>query len=255
MHSWEALVLGIIQGLTEFLPVSSSGHLELGQLILGFKDLHHYILFDVVCHLGTLCAIFYIFLPKIMASLTTQKTRLIQIILGTLPLFPLVLLLKPIKEMFNQPQFLGYCFLFTAFLLFIGQIKRAPRPVRWSDPVTIGLFQAAAILPGVSRSGSTISAACLLGWSKEEAVSFSFMLAIPAILGATVIEMAQLIRNPALEAPSISFFSFFIGFSSSFVVGCLSLRLLMRMVLDDKWVYFAWYCLFLGIMTTWWFNF
>lgn len=255
----EALFLGIIQGLTEFLPVSSSGHLELGQYLLGFDSLHRYILFSLICHLGTLGAIFYIFFPQIK-NLAFQREMRLNIFLGTLPLFPLVLLIKPIKALFDQPQCLGFCFLITSGLLFISLKLHIEPPLssakrRWFDPLTIGLFQAAAILPGISRSGATISAARLLGWNREEAVQFSFLLAIPAICGGTILELWHFIRAPASEIAPIHFSEFIIGFAASFIVGCMALKLLQRLIVQNKWHYFAWYCLLLGLFTIYYFNF
>ncbi|WP_068466833.1 undecaprenyl-diphosphate phosphatase [Candidatus Protochlamydia phocaeensis] len=258
MTTWEAILLGIIQGLTEFLPISSSGHLELGQYFLGFQDLQNYIFFNLVCHLGTLVAIVYMFFPQLKQSLT-QQTRFLQIFLGTLPLFPLVLILKPLKAVFDQPQYLGICFLLSSALLFASSfslrltLSSDFSKRRWSDPLAIGLFQAVAVLPGVSRSGATISAARLLGWTKEEAIQFSFLLAIPAILGGTVLELWQIWKAPASDA-AISFGQFFAGFSTSFIVGCAALWLLQRMMAQDKLIYFAWYCLGLGLFTSFYFN-
>ncbi len=255
MTIWEAIVLGFIQGVTEFLPVSSSGHLELGQYFLGFRDLHRYILFNLICHLGTLCAIFYVFCSQLKQSFTTHKILFFRVILGTLPLFPLVFILKPIEAAFDQPQYLGICFLFSAFLLFAGtycRFRRTPHPstYQWLDPFIIGIFQAIAILPGISRSGATISAANLLGWKKEDAVIFSFLLAIPAILGSTTLEILKLFFMPATEIASLSFVQFIAGFLTSFFIGCLALALLLRLLKGNNWVYFAWYCLFLGIFLT-----
>lgn len=254
MTSWDALILGAVQGLTEFLPISSSGHLELTQLILGFSDLHQYVLFNLICHLGTLCAIFIALFPQLKACFTTQKYRLAQVTLATLPLFPLVLVLKPLKAIFNEPQYLGFCFLFTSLMLFSTQISRPLITPRWPQALTIGCTQAIAVLPGISRSGTTISSALLLGWSKEEAFNFSFLLAIPAILGGTLLEIASWLYDPLSSSSSISPAAFFIGFITSFSVGCLTLIILKQMLLKNQWKYFAWYCLFLGIFTTWWFN-
>lgn len=257
MKTWEAIFLGIVQGLTEFLPVSSSGHLELAQYFLGMRDLHRFILFDLVCHLGTLLAICYVFFPQIKDSIS-HKSQFSKLIIATLPLFPLVFLLKPIKAAFDEPQYLGICFLITSALLFTGALYqfRIRKQVEnsWKDPLTIGIFQAAAILPGISRSGATISAARMLGWEKQEAIFFSFMLAIPAILGGTVLELLQLIIKGSGGSEPLNLVSFIAGFVASFFVGCFALRLLIRMMIQDKWIYFAWYCLFLGIMTTIYFN-
>lgn len=255
----EALFLGIVQGLTEFLPVSSSGHLELTQYFLGFEHLDRYILFSLVCHLGTLCAIFYVLFPQVKACLS-NKSKAWQVILGTLPLFPLVLILKPIKSLFDKPEYLGYCFLVTAVLIFISALYKF-RPQKTDsesstkDSITIGLFQAIAVLPGISRSGATISAARLLGWQKEEAITYSFLLAIPAILGGTFLEILQLFKLPQEQIAFISPLHFFVGFFTSFFIGCLALRFLIRMGTQDKWIYFAWYCLGIGLFTTVYFNF
>lgn len=257
MNTWEAILLGIIQGATEFFPVSSSGHLELAQLFLGFKDLHKYVLFDLVCHLGTLCAILYLLYPTIVETLKTNRTRFYQICLATLPLFPLVFILKPIKALFNEPQFLGFGFLLTSLLLFAGiyAAQRQKRAGTWGGALTIGCVQAVAILPGVSRSGSTISAARLLGWQKDEAFTFSFLMAIPAILGGVCLEILQALRAPHQENASINTVQFFAAFITSFGVGYLALKLLKRLLDNDRWIYFAWYCLILGIATTYYFNF
>lgn len=258
MTIWQALLLGIIQGITEFLPVSSSGHLALGQYFLGLENLHNHVLFNLICHLGTLLAIFCLFFPLIKESLTTSKNRLWQIILGTLPLFPLVLVLKQLKILFDHPQFLGPCFLVSASLLFISLHWRFPfnrqNKGHWQDPLTIGIFQAIAILPGISRSGATISAAYLLGWQKQEAIQFSLLLAIPAILGGIALEGWQTwqISDSVLSAANP--WTFIIGFFTSFLVGYFSLKVFIRLVIQDKWIYFAWYCLLLGICTTWYFN-
>ena len=258
MTTWQALLLGIIQGITEFLPISSSGHLALGQYFLGFENLQDYILFDLVCHLGTLMAIFYFFFPVIKESLNVQNKQFWMIVIATLPLFPLVFILKPIKALFDQPQFLGPCFLFSSALLFAGIYLRLPlfsqSKLKWKDAVAIGTFQAIAILPGISRSGATISAANLLGWQKEQAVSFSFLLAIPAILGGVVLEGWQAWHAPSISISTVNPWAYFIGFTTSCFVGILSLLLLMRAITHNKWCYFAWYCLTLGLITTLYFN-
>ncbi|MBA3817146.1 MAG: undecaprenyl-diphosphate phosphatase [Parachlamydiaceae bacterium] len=250
----DAIILGIIQGLTEFLPVSSSGHLELAQHLLGMKDLEQYILFNLVCHLGTLLAICFIFFNQIKSLFQHNTTRLKQLILATLPLFPLVFLMKPIKAAYADPSYLGFFFLITACILFLGVRfgKTIPekeiKQHKWRDALIIGIWQAAAILPGVSRSGSTISGARILGWSANEAVTFSFLLAIPAILGGATLEIIKLWQHPE-SASSLSLTHYSLGFLISFVIGLGSLQLLIRLVTHNKFAYFAWYCLALGLAT------
>lgn len=249
MSTLEAIFLGIIQGLTEFLPVSSSGHLQLFQHFLGMENLNNFILFDLVCHLGTLVAILIVLYPQ-LKNLTWDRFR--QLTLATLPLFPLVLLLKPIKSLFDAPQYLGYFFLITSFILFLGIRFGSSKSVeqiskyRWRDAVLVGCFQAVAVLPGVSRSGSTISAARLLGWNQQEAVSFSFLLAIPAILGGTCLEIMHLMRHPI---PPLPFLQYVVGFVTSFGMGYLALLWIKRLAVQNKFSYFVWYCFLLGIAT------
>lgn len=259
MTLWQAFLLGLIQGITEFLPISSSGHLALGQYFLGFENLQDFILFDLICHLGTLFAICYVFFPIIRDSFSTGPIRSWQIVVGTLPLFPLVFILKPLKSLFDQPALWGPCFLITAGLLFASLTYRFPekflsKKYQWGDSLTIGIFQAIAILPGVSRSGATISAARLLGWQKEQAVQFSFLLAIPAILGGSILEGWKAWHLPSSSLVEINPWSFIIGFITSFIIGSLTLQLLVRLVIENKWKYFAWYCLILGMITTIYFN-
>lgn len=257
MTTLHAILLGLIQGITEFLPVSSSGHLELGQLLLGLENLDRYILFNLVCHLGTLLAILIVFLPQIKSLWTSDTTKLTQLFLGTLPLFALVPIIKPIKSTFDQPQYLGFFFLITAALLYVGMRFNTTKPKetlqknRWRDAFTIGLFQVAAIFPGVSRSGSTISAGWLLGWERRDAVTFSFLLAIPAILGGIGFELIELFLAPTtlLEHP-VTLTQYTIGFLTSFAFGYGALLLLIRLAIKEKFMYFVWYCLCLSIITT-----
>lgn len=259
MSTIEAIILGILQGLTEFLPVSSSGHLELGQHLLGLTNLDQFVIFNLVCHLGTLLALIIVFREQIQSALFSDRTRLLQIIIGILPLFPLLLILKPIKAMFNQPQYLGWCFLVTALLLYLGMRLGSvvPQEVRvqrrWRDPLIIGLFQAVAILPGVSRSGSTLSAGRLLGWPKQEAITFAFLLAIPTILGGITLELLQLYKGET-TLPTVGWEPYFAGFLTSFIVGYFALRLLIRLAAKDKFIYFVWYCAALGVASLLYFR-
>lgn len=258
MSTLDAILLGIVQGLTEFLPISSSGHLKLTQYLLGMKNLDHYIIFDLVCHLGTLLAIMVIFFKNIKTTFQKNSLELWQIALGTLPLFPLVLLMKPIKATYADPSFLGFFFITTSCILFAGILfghkvaatQREKRPLR--DAFVVGLWQAAAIFPGVSRSGSTISGARLLGWSPIEATTFSFLLAIPAILGGLTLELFKLWTHPE-NVIDLPLFHYLAGFFSSFLVGLFALQLLIKLVMQNKFHYFAWYCLALGLATLYYF--
>jgi undecaprenyl-diphosphatase len=263
MSTIEAIFLGIIQGITEFFPVSSSGHLQLAQSLLGLNHLDHLILFNLVCHLGTLLAIFCVFSEQIKRTLLTDHTRLIQLCLAILPLFPLLLIMKPIKALFSDPQYLGYFFLMTAFLLYMGVLyeRKASEAQlqnnRWRDALTIGVFQAFAILPGVSRSGATIAIGRRLGWTYQDAASFSFLLAIPTICGGTIIELLQLwkgTKGAAADLPVIGWIQYSAAFFTSFFIGYLALSWLMKVAVKGKFIYFVWYCLAVGIFSLFYFN-
>jgi undecaprenyl-diphosphatase len=165
--------------------------------------------------------------------------------------------MKPLKEIFHDPRYLGFCFLFTAILLFLGDKWRSAKAFessprlnyRWSDALVIGIFQAIAVLPGVSRSGSTISAAKMLGWNYNQAIQYSFLLAIPAILGGLVLEGWHYAQSSELLIASISLAHYLWGFFVSFVVGYFALLFLIKLASKDKFMYFGWYCLWMGILT------
>lgn len=252
MTALEALILGIIQGITEFLPVSSSGHLTLAQYFFGLSDLDRYILFDLTCHFGTMAAMVLIFLPQIKEVFGSKKLQA-QIAIALSPLIPLVFYLKQIESIYNKVQYLGYFFLITSLILYCGlrwgKSKTSQQlQAKWGkDALIIGLFQALALLPGVSRSGSTISAARLLGWKKEEALVFSFLIGIPAIFGGTALKLLQMLFAGPAGQQHLDFSIYTIGFISSFIIGYASLLLLIRLALKEKFMYFVWYCLILGL--------
>jgi len=256
----EAFILGIIQGISEFLPVSSSGHLMLGQHLFGLNNLQQNILFDLFCHLGTLFAIFFVYGTEIKNLFINNRLRLKQIVIGTLPLFPLLLILKPVESTFDQTRYLGLLFIVTALLLYLGIKLGRDKPEDqlkkkwWQHALIIGIFQMIAILPGVSRSGSTISGARLLGWNRHDAVMFSFLLVIPAILGGTALKLLLLFFGDQSIHHPLGISQYVAGFSTSFIFGYFALLLLIRLAVKEKFIYFVWYCLFLGIATTIFFS-
>lgn len=249
----EAILLGLVQGITEFFPVSSSGHLILIQHLLGFQDLKNYILFDLVLHLGTLGALITVLYHPIKDALADPIKRK-QLIIATLPLFPLVFLLKPIKMLFSEPQYLGYCFILTSLILFIGQRwgKQRASSTPYKDALFVGLSQALAIIPGISRSGTTISAGLLRGFSPKDAVYFSFILSIPTVLGGVFLETLKLRESP--PAADVSIASYFLGALFAWIIGVFALKLLLRIVETAKFQLFTWYTAIIGIYTLFLFN-
>lgn len=241
MTAIQAFFLGLIQGLTEFLPVSSSGHLVIFQNLFGFTQPP--VLFDVIVHLATALAIVVFF----WSSLLKLNKRLIGLLLlASLPAGLLGLVLnQQIEILFNSLTLVGFSLLITAFMLFslnrfIAKAKRSS--LRPKDALIIGLFQALAIIPGISRSGSTITAAIFRGLKPELAFQFSFLLALPAILGA------QLLQLPLLaHLSSAAILSLTIGFLTAFISGYLALKLLHQLVIKAQLKGFGYYCLFLGL--------
>lgn len=256
MSLFEAIFLGLIQGITEFFPVSSSGHLILFQKLLGWQNLENYVFFDLICHFGTLLAVFFIFFNEIKLAFT-EKKYFLQIVCGTLPLFPLALLSHPLKALFNKIEFLGYFFLLTAFILYIGEKYRRNAPAgnsTYKQALSIGCFQALAILPGVSRSGSTISGAKLLGWQTGQAISFSFLLSIPAILGGMILESKEVFFGHAQSLNHFEPVTYLAGFAAAFFTGLIALKCLIRIAVRDKFRIFIWYCTGIGFLTLYLFH-
>lgn len=254
MTSWEAITLGIVQGLTEFLPVSSSGHLMIMQALLGMQKLSDFLLFDLICHLGTLFAIFAYFAKRILALLTTDHKTLLAVIVATLPLFGAVLFLPLIEKLFDSPSTLWPAFFYTGTILLLSDKYGRDKPPellqqqRWRNAFLIGCSQCIALTPGISRSGSTIATGRLLGLHREEAATFSFLMAIPAILGAVTLEIAKIFFKPEMQqAVHIDLLQYSLGFITSFVVGYASLAAVIRIVMHDALKYFAWYCFAVGI--------
>ncbi len=248
----QSLILGIVQGATEFLPVSSSGHLVLFQKVFGIKEPP--IFFDTLVHFATLLAIVFYLRKEIFSIIKNIKQKQNQkiiwfLVLGTIPAVIAGFLLKNnIEKIFDSLDLLIFTFLATAIILFLTKFfkngLKDTEKLGWLGAVFVGLFQALAILPGVSRSGSTISAGLFMGLKREEAFKFSFLLAIPAILGAMVLQVFEF-QAGVLNG---GFLINFIGFLTAAVFGLLSLKILEKITIKGKLHYFAFYCLLLSLI-------
>lgn len=252
MTPFEAALCGLVQGLAEFLPISSSGHLKLVQHSLGLPDLKQYVFFDLVCHLGTLFAIVSVFFRELLAL--RKDTQAIRLFLFALfPLIPLAFIRPLLNPFFENLNYLGPFFLVTAAFLFLGETRLCPSLLlrRWSprrQALWIGCAQTLALVPGISRSGATITAARFCGWDRLQAMRFSFFLALPTILGGIVFEGKGAFMSNSHS--TISLPSYIIGFVTSYVVGTLTLRWLLRFARKKSFLVVAWYCLAIGIVTT-----
>lgn len=258
--SWlEALFLGVIQGLTEFLPVSSSGHLTIAQTLLGVEFAEGDMLFfDVIVHAATVCSTIVILWKEIAwllrGTFTTktwnsEKQYAGKILLSMIPVFVVGMFFKDtVESIFGSGlTIVGVCLLITASLLTFAQFAepRTKEQISWVDSFIIGLGQALAVLPGLSRSGTTIATGLLLGNKKEQVAQFSFLMVLIPILGATMLDVLDLIQNPIDS--HLSFVTLLVGFAAAFLTGCAACKWMIDIVKRQKLLYFAIYCLVIGV--------
>lgn len=251
----EALILGIVQGLTEFLPVSSSGHLVILQHLFAINEPP--LTFDVLVHVGTLVAVFIAFWRDIISILRRPFQRVTYLILvGIIPAGIAGYLLAPLFERsFQSMLVVGGGLLFTGFILkFSESIARQKiflknsDDTRYRDAIFIGLMQALAILPGISRSGSTIAAGLIAGLDRTFAAHFSFLLSIPVIIGAAVFQLQDL--NTSVSDANV--IPYIVGPMAASVVGYISIRIVIRLVDRGSLSVFSYYCWALAAFTLIW---
>ncbi len=242
------ILLSIIQGISEFLPISSSGHLVIAENLLDIQADQTDV--NIVLHAGTLLSILIFYRRTIFRLLSQDYRVILLLIVGTLPVVVIGLAAKKFAEHWLESSLLAGCML-PITGLFLLMIPRIPQQdlsytqLSCKQAFLIGLAQAIAILPGISRSGSTIVAGLLTGMSRQSAATFSFLLAIPAIAGATILETAEILSNPHISTP---LFLLVTGAIISAIVGLLSLWLLVRWLEKGKLHYFAYWCIPLGIL-------
>lgn len=272
MDIWSAIFLGIVQGLAEFLPISSSGHLSVLQNLFHMSSLEEgHLFFDVLLHLGTLVSIFICFWSDIKAivrevfivlrggrtasgqriSAPLPAARLfLMLVLATLPLVLIVPVNSLVEELYYQSWFIGVAFMLTGCLLFVSD-KMAPghkteKNMRITDALIIGLCQCVATIPGLSRSGTTITAGIATGLDRQFAMRFSFLLSIPAVLGANVLSIVDAIR----EGFDVSMLPIYLAGMLAAVLSGIGAILLMKLISrKNKFGFFTYYCWAAGIIT------
>jgi len=262
MNIINAVMLGIVQGLTEFLPVSSSGHLVLLQKI--FKIREPSLFFDTMLHVGTLIAVLTVLWKDIFEILKKPIQKLTGcLIIATIPAVIAALLFKDaIEDVFVTGRFLGVCFLITSALLITAELlsKRAKKTassggeadnaekMNWLQALFIGAMQALAIPPGVSRSGATISGSLFCKLERDFAARFSFLMSIPAILGAVVMQSKDLIKHGAAESSNFGTAEIIAGTVTSAVVGFFAVKFMLKIIKEKSLFGFAVYTGVLGII-------
>ena len=270
MSMLETIVQAVIQGLTEFLPVSSSGHLSLYQHFTGNSG-EGALMFSAVLHLGTLVAVFLAFRKLIIdlikeffvmcsdivhkkfiwEEMNPERRMIIMIIISTFMLVPFMFFKGWFEGIAQDTSIMaeGFCFLYTAAILFLSDKctkgKKTKGDITVKDAATVGFFQGVALLPGVSRSGSTISSGLFCGFDRPTAVAYSFVLGIPAILGGCLLEIADAVKE---HETSVSLSSCAVGFVVAALVGICAIKLVEWLVKSDKFKIFSIYTGALGVI-------
>ena len=261
MSWWEALILGLVQGLTEFLPVSSSGHLEIGQDLLGTASEEN-LTFAIVVHTATVLSTLAILWKEVAqlfkGTFTTlkwneDKNYVSMILVSMIPVFIVGMFFQDQVESFFGSGLLlvGICLCITAMLLYFSEWLSKRRvgighEVGYKDAIIIGLAQAVAVLPGLSRSGTTIATGLLCGVKKESVTKFSFLMVLIPILGEAFLELLDLLTGE-VAADGIGVLPLIVGFVAAFASGCFACRFMINIVRRQKLIYFAIYCLCAGV--------
>lgn len=261
MNWFEALLLGLLQGLTEYLPISSSGHLAIGSALFGIEGEEN-MAFTILVHVATVCStlvilwkeIVWIFRDLFKFQMNAGTKYAINILVSMIPIGIVGVFFKDkVEAIFGSGLIVvGCCLLFTAALLSFSYYAkpRQKENISLKDAFVIGLGQALAVLPGLSRSGTTIATGLLLGNKKETLAQFSFLMVIPPILGEALLDCKDMISEGAASVMGdISVTALVVGFLSAFVAGCVACKWMINIVRKGKLIYFAIYCALAGVLT------
>ena len=268
MSELQALILGLVQGFTEYLPVSSSGHMELGKIILGPEAEAGGLTFDIVVHVATVLSTLVILWREVMwifaglfrfnGSMNDEQKYVINILISMIPVGVVGLFFKDYIESLygdNVIVVVGCCLLVTSLLLALTHfyVPREKEKISRLDAFIIGIAQACAVLPGLSRSGSTIATGLLLGNSRKNLAQFSFLMVIPPILGEALLDFkhmfapsAEYLAEHGGEVATVPTSSLIVGFIAAFISGCVACKWMIALVKKCKLIYFAIYCAIVG---------
>lgn len=262
---WKSVILGTVQGLTEFLPVSSSGHLVLLQKLLGYDLAGGSMMFvNIMLHFGTLLAVLFVFRKDILALFKKPFKTLIMLIVATVPAGLVGLFFSDkIDETFAGDKgllYLAVCFAMTALFLLICELVAKQRkkhsPLGWKSTIPMGLAQAIAVLPGISRSGSTIVAGTLCGAKPEEVAKFSFLMSIPIILGSVAVSLKGVIFDETeafAEFGAAGVAGVIIGVACAAIAGFFAIKVMLRIIGKANYKWFSFYLVLLSL-TCFWLN-
>jgi len=259
MEWYEALILGLVQGLTEYLPVSSSGHLTIGSALFGIEGEEN-LAFTVAVHVATVCSTLVILWKEIdwilkglfKFEMNAETKYALNILVSMIPIGIVGVFFKDeVEAIFGSGLFIVGCMLLLTATLLSFSYYAKPRikeNISMRDAFIIGLAQACAVMPGLSRSGSTIATGLLLGDKKENLAQFSFLMVIPPILGEALLDIVKGFKGEDVMG-DISMLSLTVGFLAAFVSGCLACKWMIDIVKKGKLIYFAVYCAIVGAIT------
>lgn len=271
MSVFVAIFLGIVQGLTEFLPVSSSGHLSIFQSIFGLDfNSEEHLLFDVLLHLATLVSIYFVYKAELktmvkdtfefLSGRSSNSERegrvkpsvrlMLLILVATLPLFILLPFHSQIQRLYTNLGFIAFSLIMTGAILLISTVffdgRKSEKTATIADAFIVGLGQAIATIPGISRSGTTITVGLSRGFKRKFAITFSFLMSIPAVLGSTFVTLISAIKA-GIQWSNVP--AYLIGMAVAGVVGYLALSFMKRFMATRPFTYFAFYCFGAGFIT------
>ena len=256
----EALILGIVQGLTEYLPVSSSGHLAIGQALFGMQDGEENLMFTVSVHVATILSTLVVLWKEISwivkgvfkFEMNAETKYFLNIVVSMIPVGIVGVFFKDqVEEIFGSGLLVvGCCLLITAALLIFSYYAkpRQKEHISWKDAFIIGIAQACAVMPGLSRSGSTIATGLLLGNKKESLAQFSFLMVIPPILCEALLDVMKMVKGEDVMG-NIETLPLVVGFLAAFVAGCVACKWMINIVKRGKLIYFGIYCAIVGVVT------
>ena len=273
MSILSAIFWGIIQGLGEFLPISSSGHLAILQNIFHMENIEEQFTFNILLHFGTLIAVFIVYYRDIFALIPAFFTMLgkffrgkfkltdynlnerfvLFILIATLPMVAAVFVNDYVEMLCAYTKVIGIILIFNGGMLLLSdwiashrRTELAPEEIKGRHAFFVGLIQMCAVVPGISRSGSTITGGLLMGFPREYAVKFSFILSIPAILGANILSIGDLVSNPVPQSDLMAYAS---GMIAAALTGIAAIKLLIYISKKANFRFFGYYCIVVGILT------
>ncbi|WP_289145820.1 undecaprenyl-diphosphate phosphatase [uncultured Bacteroides sp.] len=260
MEWFEALILGLLQGLTEYLPVSSSGHLAIGSALFGIQGEDN-LTFTIAVHVATVLStlvvlwkeIDWIFRGLFKFEMNAETKYVVNILISMIPIGIVGVFFKDyVEEIFGSGLLIVGCMLLLTALLLTFSYYAKPRVkenISMKDAFIIGLAQACAVIPGLSRSGTTIATGLLLGDNKAKLAQFSFLMVIPPILGEALLDGMKIVKGAASGTSDISVLSLVVGFLAAFISGCVACKWMINIVKKGKLIYFAIYCAIAGAVT------